>query len=279
MKNIFKCLSIAVAILLISCDFNHPITPKDEYIGDPSDTLTPPVLKAFSVSKSNQVYFSPGNLQYHPKNNEWRFAYNQLNYVGKTNANIDPDYDGWIDLFAWGTGDNPTNLSVNPDDYQMFVDWGHNKIGEESANKWRTLTHEEWMFILKHRPRAEELSGVATVNGVNGMILLPDDWISPADISFAKGTHVYKGVGFYSLHQNFTTEQWSKLAASGAIFLPAAGVRSDKEVLAIQERGTYWSSSVDEAYDAHCILFESNIIGTIDIYRDTGRSVRLVRDI
>ena len=32
----------------------------------------------FSIGENKYVTFSKGNLQYHPKNDEWQFAFNQL---------------------------------------------------------------------------------------------------------------------------------------------------------------------------------------------------------
>ena len=73
----------------------------------------------FSVSATQQVYFSQGNLQYKASTNIWRFAENQWDYVGTQNSGssgtsggtvsgsdnsmISATYEGWIDLFGWGT--------------------------------------------------------------------------------------------------------------------------------------------------------------------------------
>ena len=57
----------------------------------------------FSVSETKRVRFSRGNLQYNPSLGVWRFALRQYHYVCQDNANIAADYDGWIDLFGWGT--------------------------------------------------------------------------------------------------------------------------------------------------------------------------------
>ena len=86
---------------------------------------------AFSVSADKQVIFSAGNLQHHPKNNEWRFAENQYDYLSGANANLAADYDGWVDMFRWST-DNPAtpwgvSSSTTKSDYLgTFVDWGNN---------------------------------------------------------------------------------------------------------------------------------------------------------
>ena len=57
----------------------------------------------FSVSETLLVRFSQGNLQYQASTGTWRFAESQSDYIGEGNANIGESYDGWIDLFGWGT--------------------------------------------------------------------------------------------------------------------------------------------------------------------------------
>jgi hypothetical protein len=57
----------------------------------------------FSVGEDKQMLFSPGNLQYRPSTNTWRFAEQQYDAMGVRNQFIAPDYTGWIDLFGWGT--------------------------------------------------------------------------------------------------------------------------------------------------------------------------------
>ena len=57
----------------------------------------------FSVSESNKILFSSGNLQYNPSSNSWRFAENQYDFIGDDNQNISPNYTGWLDLFGWAT--------------------------------------------------------------------------------------------------------------------------------------------------------------------------------
>jgi hypothetical protein len=110
-------------------------------------------MGVFSVGEGKQVTFSKGNLQYHPANNEWRFAPSQLDYIGEANSNCSATYNGWLDLFGWGTGDNPTNSSTDNNDYQIFVDWGKNQIGNEIPNTWRTMTSDELMLhIISKNP-------------------------------------------------------------------------------------------------------------------------------
>ena len=92
----------------------------------------------FSVSPTQQVFISRGNLQYQASSNTWRFAEHQNDFVGGTyawsseeygnvyvngvkssNNNISPSYTGWIDLFGWATsGWNNNNHYYHPYDYE-----------------------------------------------------------------------------------------------------------------------------------------------------------------
>jgi hypothetical protein len=243
------------------------------------DTPEDPSAKPFSVSATKTVTFSPGNLQYHPANNEWRFAPNQTDYIGEANANISSTYSGWIDLFGWGTGNNPTNASEDNNDYQTFVDWGVNKIGNYAPNTWRTLTNDEWYYLRYERPNYDKLIGVAQVNGVNGLILLPNDWTCPSGVTFKSGfDDNFDGcIECFGNYQTFSASDWAKLEAAGAVFLPAAGSRGGSDVRGVQKYGGYWSATEYGDY-ANFIYFYSDETDTHFNHRYCGHSVRLVKD-
>lgn len=198
------------------------------------------VPKPFSVNHVQKVYFSPGNLQYHPVKNEWRFAPSQTGYIGQENSKTSPTYNGWIDLFGFGTGDNPTNTHNWYDTYEDYVEWGDNKIGDYAPNTWRTPTNNEWDYLINGRENAENLIAVAQVDGVNGVILLPDDWKCPSDVNFKVGLNTYD-TG-YADYQTISDADWEKLEHSGAVFLPAAGYRNGTEVKSVQTIARYWAS-------------------------------------
>ena len=236
----------------------------------------------FSISDSKQVTFSPGNLQYHPANKKWRFAENQTDYIGNANSNISSNYNGWLDLFGWST--SATNFGVstsnsNSDYSGSFVDWGINQIGNDAPNTWRTLKRKEWGYLLETRPNASSLCGVAQVNGVNGLILLPDNWTCPSGVTFKSGFHSSDGVEYYAAYQTFTAEQWSKLESAGAVFLPVAGYRGSSNVYYVQDHSYYWSASVYDNYNAYCLYFFSDQAYMAYSGRLYGRSVRLVKDL
>ncbi len=256
----------------------NPNTPEQ-----PEDPSTPGsgsfVAKLFSVSATKTVTFSPGNLQYHPANNEWRFAQNQTDYIGEDNAGISAIYNGWIDLFGWGTGNNPTNNSTDyNDDYQTFVDWGVNQISSYAPNTWRTLTYIEWKYIINERSNASNLKGVAQVNGVNGLILLPDGWTCPSGVTFKSGFDDDWCTECYGNYQTFSASDWSKLESSGAVFIPAAGFRGGSGVAGVQIGGYYWSATEYYSRYASGLYFNSGEAFMGNDYRSYGQSVRLVQD-
>ena len=239
-------------------------------------------IGVFSVSADKQVTFSKGNLQYHPANDEWRFAESQLDYIGDANSNCSATYNGWLDLFGWSS--SATNFGVststsNSDYSGSFVDWGTNKIGDDAPNTWRTLTDDEWEYLLYNRTNADNLVGVAQVNGVNGLIFLPDNWTCPSGVTFKSGFHSNYGVDYYAAYQTFTADQWSKLEAAGAVFLPASGDRFGSRVYGVQDRCDYWSATEYGIYDAYCLEFRSDEAGMGGTGRTNGQSVRLVKDL
>ena len=232
---------------------------------------------SFSVSNTTQVIFSPGNLQYHPANDEWRFAESQTDYIGDANRNVAADYNGWLDLFGFGTGSSPTVTSSYYD--YPFVDWGTNQIGDDAPNTWRTLTDDEWCYLSFSRTNASSLKGIAQVSGVNGLILLPDGWSCPDGVTFKSGFYSSFGVDYYAAYQTFTADEWSKMESAGAVFLPAAGARHGSDVS--YGSGVYNSSTPYKSVFGWCFYFGFGSGGAYHGDDDSyiGRSVRLVKDL
>ena len=241
------------------------------------------IPKYFSVSAESQVTFSPGNLQYHPKNKVWRFAPSQLNYIGDDNSKLSATYNGWIDLFGMsGTKNNDFGVSTSTTDYDYsgsFVDWGTNTIGSDAPNTWRTLTKDEWYYLFETRTNAKSLYGIAQVDGVNGRILLPDNWECPAGVTFKSGYYSDNGADYYAAYQTFTADQWSKLEAAGAVFLPAAGKRDGTTMSNVQLWGNYWSRTSYNSNFSYCLSFCSGALDTDWRNNSYGYSVRLVKDL
>ena len=173
-------------------------------------------IGVFSVGEGKTVTFSKGNLQYHPANNEWRFAANQTDYIGDANSNCSSTYNGWLDLFGWSTSSTNfgVSTSTSSSDYSgSFVDWGTNQIGNDAPNTWRTLSSEEWNYLLNSRTNASSLKGIAQVNGVNGLILLPDNWTLPRGVKFTSELLSYSGIVYGTNYYNIQEQKKYKNAS------------------------------------------------------------------
>lgn len=210
------------------------------------------IVGLFSVGSGKFVEFAPGNLA----EGGHSFVENQWSYGG---------------YFCWGTGNNPDSISDSSTDFSVFYDWGKNMEGN-----WRTLTYAEWKYILHDRANANNLRALATVNGVHGMVLLPDNWIKPWCCSLS---HLDKG-WYTNIYDSF---QWSQMEASGAVFLPAAGMRSGTVVFVVTSMGKYfgwyWSSTPEKEEVACNVDFDEARVATYGYSpRSFGFPVRLVRD-
>jgi len=291
--------------------------------------MAEPEVVGYFTSKSDgtKVVFSPGNLQYQASTDTWRFAEHQYDYVGddtkgnvyvgstkSNNANISQTYDGWIDLFGWGTSNKtfasgygtyyqPWSTSMEYGDYgptgtsnglygdYANGDWGVNMTGPYT---WRTLTGGtggEWEYIFSTRTSGATVNGVsnaryteATINTdgtpVNGMILFPDG----CEINSSSATS-WGNINSASTWENATkcTEaQWTHLEKLGCVFLPAAGFRDDHKVDLLDSYGIYFSSSphASNSLYAHIVRIYSGGVDPATFgNRCSGFSVRLVREV
>ncbi len=290
------------------------------------DTICPDAISEgalngeFSVSATKKVRFSQGNLQFNAalgthqcadgttKQGTWRFAENQYDTIGRANTLISSSYEGWIDLFAYGTsgwnsGANmyePWSRSYYHDNFNVggsssndltgvyaYADWGvYNAIsnGGDQPSLWRCLSKEEAEYLFYSRPNANNLFGYATVNNVKGLIILPDNWQASNNISFTPFTKDFAA-------NIFSLSEW-ELISSQVVFLPCASVLvltnnfggdSPDEVA---DEGFYRLSTAGDRTSStyHInIRVENNDINLelVDSYywRSDGMSVRLVQDV
>lgn len=241
----------------------------------------------FSVSATRQVIFAQGNLQYQASTNTWRFAEHQWDIIGDANKNISSSYSGWIDLFGWGTsgynGNSPNMTSTTSTDYGSGerdiagtnYDWGvYNTISNGSGKQWRTLTNNEWVYVFDKRSTSSGIRyAKATVNGVNGVILLPDNW-SSSNYSLS---NTNKSVASFSSNRISQSDWTSKLESNGAVCLPAAGWRDGMSVGGVGSIGRYWSASYDNCDDSRSVGFGVGRLNADKMDgRRNGQSVRLV---
>lgn len=296
MKKILFSIAMLVALIMTGCE-------REEV----KSIEVPQHL--FSVAEGRQVMFSPGNLQFSTAGSHttaegtasgtFRFAEHQYDYIGQANALMSDTNTGWIDLFTWGSsGWHVTPYSEKDGDYDIeslcgneaYADWGvYNAIGNDTPGTWRTLTCDEWDYLVNRRA-SSTVDGVdsaryaeATVCGVAGLILLPDQFERPATLTpIANINHNNFTISFND--NVYNAEEWSLMEKAGAVFLPAAGFRGGTWLSTIGEGGSYWASTCNAARQAYAMLFIDGLVNasaecTYDKDRGYGRSVRLVSDV
>ena len=247
-------------------------------VSTPKNSLSS--IGCFAVSDEVCVSFAPGNLQYTYSSRKWQFAKNQYDTIGSANVSGNTTLGEQIDMFGWSTPISSWGVSassINNDYSGEFVDWGKNTIGKDKPNTWRTLTSEEWDYLLNLRPNAESLKGVAQVAGVNGLILLSDDWSAPAGIVFKSGFVSAYDIEAFANQQMFSEEQWALMEEAGAVFLPAVGMRNGANIYFLNNYCNYWSATpFGDGYSFNLSATPNEAyVGNID--RSTGQAVRLVK--
>ena len=255
----------------------------------------------FTVNgNGDQVRFSQGNLQYIGSSSTpyWKFAEKQWEALGN-NGQFSTNQNADRDLFGWGTSGynhgavcyQPWSTSTISSDYYAYgnnfrdlnnstgqADWGYNAIrngGNQENSGWRTLTREEWKYIFNERNTTSGIRfAMGNVNGVDGVILLPDNWV--ASTYSLTGANVYFG---YFLDNIISATDWTTiLEANGAVFLPKTVGRDGTS---ITTNCNYWSSTHSDSQSAYSVYFGNNYIGfnnTIN-NRSTGNVVRLVNPV
>lgn len=258
------------------------------------------------------------------QNGTWRFAEHQWDMVGYGYGQGGAAYDNiiggtiegssnngstkaWKDLFCWGTsgwksGANASfpeavseyyydyYIGGNPNydfsGYYAYADWGvYNQIGDDAPGTWRTMTKDEWEYLFQERPNALNKYGAARVNGITGVVILPDDWTLPNGCSFTAGmtnANDYKDWG--QVNNVYVGTQWELMESNGAIFLPASGFRSGNSantsnIIAqrVGAAGYYWSSTVYNESSVYGLSFSSKALySQAHLSRGYGRAVRLV---
>lgn len=233
----------------------------------------------FRVAEDRKVRFSKGNLRYTVDSKKWSFYDKQYN-CGPLDIVDDKD----ISLFTWGYnatksilpyGNNHDNVRRTTGDLEQAEDWGCT-IGD--GYTWRTLTNAEWQYLFKTRPDAKQKYCLATVNGVYGLIILPDVFIDPMTNGGSGAFRPFTSTGW---NRNvYTGGDWDAMEYAGAVFLPHAGMREGEETWT--QASYYWSSSAypDQYSDnAYVINFwEYGCLTEEYQGRRCGCSVRLVTD-
>ena len=277
---------------------------------NPGEVPTGAICGKFTInSNGDQVYFSQGNLQYNKATGVWSFMEHQYDMVETDWQDVGTNYanQNIVSLFGWGTsGWNNGNMYYQPYNTESFwagetgfgygptdgtnynydltgdyanADWGvYNAIsnGGSTPNLWRTLSTTEWYYVFNSRTTPSGIHfAMGIVNGVNGAILLPDDWSSTVHTL----NYTNRADAPFSTNE-ISLADWGTMETNGAVFLPAAGGRIGNRVNFASSRSYYWSASYDVNFPYEEPRFYSSYLNLISDYgRVDGRSVRLVKNV
>lgn len=161
-------------------------------------------------------------------------------------------------------------ISVSNQHQTMAFEFKENPL--YPSKYWRTPTYAEMNYILNSRTNAANLRTLGRVeisSGVfiNGLFLLPDNWVLPQDVSMTITT------------ANYTTNTYSLLGFetlenAGAVFFPASGLRQGVTVAGVNVQGNY-------SFSLCRIQFAK---GVVSLYTDyvnflyRGQSIRLCKN-
>ena len=249
----------------------------------------------FSVSPTQRVYFSNGNLRATTTNGgstwTWSFAPDQYDCLGLANPIINGNgtiktlSSGVLDLFGWSTAATKLGINNSGDDATYagdFVDWGNDpEVQAGIGTGWRTLTYYEWDYVLNNPDRSDTRYCKAKVNKVAGVVLFPDKYTHPTAAGSAP-TSVNNGSVAYTTN-TWTAAQWTAMESAGAVFLPITGYRDEENDVVWFSLGDgvgfYWSSTPWDATQAIYLYVGDTQLGMTLFHRNYGMSVRLVMNV
>ena len=222
----------------------------------------------FSVSSSQKVKFSSGNLQAVSIDRWdtyiWSFKAHQYDFDDNTYVGDDYYKRSVVGHFGYGAsgfnGKKPNMTSDDPDDYVAadiagtYYDWGtfnsESIINRGGLYNWRTLTNDEWVWMtgtsndVYYTPSpgtncrtSSTVNGVANArfvkayidNRIIGVIIFPDIYIHPDGVDYPIGINDSKNDAYWG-ENHYSLDDWNKLEAAGCVFLPGAGYRDDTHV-------------------------------------------------
>lgn len=206
--------------------------------------------------------------------------------------------------YGYGPEDN-INTAYPNGDWGYYNTTGGRHIYQYGGNSaldgtWRTLTVKEWRHLLANRPNetytartCDHIFAKAVVGDMAGLIIFPDEFSVPAgivinneNINFEEtspGSGTYKDFPYSD--NTYTPLQWNKIEAAGAVFLPCAGVRSQRTsdatwVGSVGEQGQYWASSGGTTGYVQGMNITIKFVDyTSNLGKYYGKSVRLVCDL
>lgn len=230
----------------------------------------------YTIGIGKQVYFTNGNLFW--DGDAFEFEANQYDFPTSWDASH-------VGHFFWSkdarvacadnydTANETYGVTLKVTDLlftNAFAVAGTNSL-------YRSLSTDEWKYLLNDRENASQKFGWATVCGKNGLIILPDSFSDPKTNSTSGGPAFLPG----SVNEYTDGDAWNAMEAAGALFLPEAGRRHGDRIF--PNFGEYLTStcSSTNSENSYNLYFDND--GNIDpedhYTRNNAGSIRLVTDV
>lgn len=201
----------------------------------------------FSVGATKKVQFSRGNLYW--DGDSYEFEANQYT-IGTWNA------ANHVNYFFWSKDASVAYAASYSESGTAATDVFFTNATAETAKadftvsgvtgKFRTLSAEEWTYILSTRANAADLLVEdVTVCGVEHcLVIAPDACLN---------SYV-----FDKTKKSYDAADWATAEAAGLICLPPAGYRDGAEIKSGDGNGFYWASTTDAADKASNLGFKKS---------------------
>lgn len=221
----------------------------------------------FSVGENTRVHFSKGNLWCNSLVTastaatwgfeDYQYDYRTWNGLTAISAGAETvTQENHVGLFYWTRKKSLSYTDSYNDPNKKAND---TFFADDVIDGWRTLTKDEWKYLLYERNKAGEKIGPAFVAGIRGIIILPDSFNDP-EKNF--GSEEFEsGFGQWESNQ-YTADNWIAMEKSGAVFLPAVPVRYHNGVSYLVDPGyygSYWSSTPNTT--EHSNFYDSDMTG------------------
>ena len=198
-----------------------------------STVATAPTYHAdgFSIAPHRQVKFSKGNLCYNYSTSKYAFAAQQYTFSLSRTAISGSSGTSYLFNIRYLNGRGTGTY----DEYSPNCEGTRYDIAYYARTDiglgWFTPSIEHWDYLILFRPNANKLYSRATVNGVAGLIILPDGWSLPSGLTFKPAQSSWTT-------NTYSTTQWTTMENAGAVFLP-----TDPSSSYAADRGSYRCSS------------------------------------
>lgn len=218
-------------------------------------------IKNMETGKSKRCCFAKGNLWYGKKDGASEATFNfedsQLDYPAAWNANH-------VSHFYWSKSADVARAEAYSDpqisaDDVLFTN-NADFVANGQKGIWHILEYLDWYDIaFKFKP-AVITDGKGSEH--HGFIMLPDEFFNP-----------------FPGKDKFTLEEFSKMEAEGAVFLPNAGSRTGSELSDQGTVGAYYSSTLS-GEPKRAWYFKNGDEHTVtNCERNVGLSLRLVTEV